>query len=443
MTGITLLVSIFFTVIALRSKPGVALSMVIISGLVWPGYLRIPMGLAQMSAPRIVALALLVSYLLAPGKRRFNLNRMDYIVISLFIWTVLANIIAGAKFSTISTQIGDSMDTVLMYFVARICIQTRKDLIDMVMPLSLVVLYLGLMGIYEAVTYDSPYHQLIRYHQWMWVEKEPELRLGLLRARVSTSHYIYFGMAMLVLVGFVASLRGIARKHVRHWKVTYAALFVGGLGIFSSLSSGPIAGAFIFVVLTAYYYQPSLIRPSLWGLVAMCLVVEVASNRHFYELVDYFALSGTTAYYRTRLLEVAIANFGEYALAGTGGVRPDHWGMQIDGRGHVDLVNNYVLIAVESGFLGVILFFAIQIGAIRRAISIYRHGDKAAKIYGFTIGAVIIALMISSISVGLFNPALMISYMLYGAVHVRKTALEATSPERKSVGAENKNLSLT
>lgn len=443
MTAVTFLVAIIFTVIALRSKPGVALSMVIASGLLWPVFLRVPMGLMQMSAPRIVALALLVQYLLSPGKRKFKLNRLDQIVIFLFVWTVLANIIAGAPFQIISTQIGSSMDTVLMYFVARICIQTRGDLIDMVMPLSLVVLYMGLMGIYEAVTYNSPYQQLMRYHQWMWVAKDPELRLGLLRAKVSTSHYIYYGMTMLLSVGFLASLRGIARKHVRQWKVTYAALFVGGLGIFSSLSSGPIAGAFIFMVLTAYYYQPSLIRPSLWGFIGLCVFLEVASNRHFYELVDYFAMSGTTAYYRTRLLEVAVANFGEYALVGTGGVRPDHWGMQIDGRGHVDLVNNYVLVAVESGLLGLILFFSIQIGAIRRAISIYRHGDKAAKIYGFTIGAVIIAVMISSISVGLFNPALMISYMLYGAVQIRKTALEATSPERKSVAAENKNLSLT
>lgn len=438
MTVLTLIISLFFTIIALRSKPGVALSMVIISSLVWPGYLRIPMGLAQMSAPRIVALALLVSYLLRPGKRRIKLNTIDYVVIALFIWTVLAHLIAGAEFSAISTQIGSSLETVLVYFVARICIQTRSDLIDMVMPLSLLVIYLAFMGIFESVTQYSPYHKLAAYHQWMWVEKAPELRLGLLRAKVSTSHYIFFGMAMLMCVGFLSALRGIAVQHVRSWKITYFALIMGVAGIFSSLSSGPIGGALIFMILTAYYYQPSLIKPSVWALVALCIVIEVASNRHFYELVDYFALSGTTAYYRTRLLEVAIINIGEYALAGTGGVRPDHWGMQIDGRGHVDLVNNYVLVAVESGLLGVLLFLSIQIATIRRGIKIYKYGDRAMKIYGFTIASLTIALMTASISVGLFGPALMMSYILYGAGYVKKSALEAIPAERKRALSEEK-----
>src|SRR5690606_10934917 len=101
------------------------------------------------------------------------------------------------------------MDTVLMYFVARICIQTRSDLIDMVMPLTLVVIYMSLMGVYEAVTYSSPYSNFMKYHQWLWIAKEPELRLGLLRAKVSTSHYIYYGMTMLLCVGLLSALRGI------------------------------------------------------------------------------------------------------------------------------------------------------------------------------------------------------------------------------------------
>lgn len=435
MVAVTALVALIFMVISVRSRPGFALSMVVVSTLIWPEYLRFPLGLVQMSAPRMIVVALLIKYLFVRGGRKYPLAAIDKVVLILFVWGIFSKYMAGANFDVIKSSIGQALDTVVMFFAARLCLQTKSDLKDFAIPVMVCGAYMGLMGILEAVTSSSPYHFLFRYHQWNWVDKAPEYRLGLLRAKTSTSHYIYSGVSLLLVFGFAFALRKVAGIRRSRVKFVWLALGLCGLGVFSSLSSGPMSGLMCFLAFSFLYYKKALIRPLIGIVLLTCIIIEVASNRHFYNLVDYIALNSNTAWYRTKLIEVAVGQVHEYALFGLGGTPPDHWGKLIDGRHHVDIVNNFIFVAYSSGILGLILFVSIQIMSIRQAIRIQKYGDPALSYYGFCIVALILALMITSMSVGIFGPVLILSFLLYGATFIKPDSTDV-QPRTKRVRAK-------
>ena len=330
-----------------------------------------------------------------------------------WLWSIFANIAVGASFETIATVIGRGFDTVLMYFVARLTLIAVDDAKELLIPLALTALFMCAMGILEASMLYSPYQSLRDFRMWKGFGegKGVELRLGFARAQTSTSVSIYFGMAMVVIAGILWSIRGYARNLIFIKGSTFAAFF----GALTSLSSGPWLGCATLVFFNAFVKRTNMIKPTLILLFTAALLLEVASNRHFYHLIDYLALSKATAWYRTRLLEVAFSQWQEFWLFGLGGKMPHHWADMIDGRGHIDVVNHFIIIALAGGILGLLLYIGSHIMAIRAAIHSWRlQRDNQVRnmIFGFT--ATLIALDFTSMSVGLFGPVLLLSYILLG-----------------------------
>ena len=381
--------------------------------LIYPEYLRIPVGPAEMSAPRLVALVLLIRILVVRGFPGGKLNAVDALVVALWAWTVVAQILAGAGFSSITAMIGKGLDTVVMYVLARVSLSTMEDVKSTAIPLVITATALCILGTVESLTSYSIYAGLENYRAWTWFEKPPEYRLGLLRAKASTSHYIYYGTAMVVLGGFLWGLSKL--RTVGKWAVVgFVASLVGSA---ASLSSGPMIAAGVLCFLITFERLTWLIKPTLILLLAASLFIEIFSNRHFYNLIDYLALQGNTAWYRTRLIEVAISRVHEYWLVGIGNESINHWGKLIDGRKHVDVVNNYIIIAIQSGLLGLFLFVAAHALAIRKAIVAFKDSSEATHgrmIFGWS--ACILAVDAASMSVGLFGPPLLISYLLLGSL---------------------------
>jgi len=398
-------------VIAMRSRRGVAVGVLISSTLLWPEYLRIPLVGIQFSAPRIIALALFYKYYLGEKKSRRQYNEIDCLIIIGFCWDIFANIVSGAGEARIKWLVGQGLDTVLIYFSVRYAVRSKADLNDLIKPILFCGIIMGLFGLYEAITFHSPYQKLLQYHQWMWYGKELEFRLGFLRAQASTAHPIYFGMSMFLLLGLIISVRAFKVN-----KMLYRLGFLGALfGALSTLSAGPMTAAILLLLFNAFYFKQGLIRPVIYMGILALIIIEIFSNRHFYSLIDYISIS-SNSWYRTRLLEVAVNQWHEYWLFGFGGNTPHHWGALLDGRKHVDLVNNYIVAAVIGGFPAVFILFRIHYLIITKALVIWRGDDEQLKVYAFGIACLMIALMLGSMSVGLFASALILSYAFYAAI---------------------------
>lgn len=410
----TIAVTIFFCALALsRRQAGSALGIVIVSMMLWPEYLRIPIGFAEMSAPRIVALLLLLKSLFSGAHRGIHFQKVDGLVLLIWLWTVFATIAAGAALPQITQMIGRGLDTVLMYFLARVSIRTPKDVQGLFVWLAAVAIVMGVLGSIESTMSQSPYAAMTDYRTWHWFDKDNEYRYGFMRAKVSTSTHIYFGMAMMVILGVLFSIRGYAGSRAS----ARVAITASVLGALSSMSSGPWIGCVFVLLLNGFQARTSWMRPAIYGILFAALFLELLSNRHFYNLIDYFALDAHTAWYRTRLLEVAFSRLGEYWIVGTGSNWPHYWGMLVDGRRHIDVVNHFVIVALYGGIPAVLLYVSTHVIGIRLTISAWRKtdDDRRRKLL-FGLAATLVAVDFSSMSVGLFGPVLALSHILLGGL---------------------------
>jgi len=408
--GTTLIVSFVFIALAIsRKNHGAALGILILSSLIWPESLRFPLFLIQMSAPRAVALIMIIKFMFF-SNRKIKFNKVDTIVILLWVWIVTANVLADADFKQIKGLIGSGLDTVLMYFAARYSIQSKEDIVGLYKWLSISALIMCIAGLYEAITWSTPYQKLIggshRIHGYS------EIRYGFLRAQASTQISIYFGMAMLMITGIIWAARGyVSKKRVKF------TLIVSTLATLSSFSSGPWLGLVLLISLNLLYFKKILIKPLIYMMFLIMFLLELLSNRHFYHLIDYLAIDSNSAWYRTRLMEIAISQVHEYWLYGVGGNWPHHWANLLDGREQIDVVNHFIITALYGGILAFFLYLSTHIVAINIAIKTQRKTqDENIKKLLFGLVVIILAIDFSSLSVGLFSVPLIISNILLGII---------------------------
>lgn len=410
--GLTALVAIIAIALAARVHPVRALGILIATMYLYPEYLRIPIGLAEMSAPRFVALFLLARFLSSPVRRAFRWRRIDTVVCVAWGWSVVAAIVAGAEYHQVTEVIGRVFDTVLIYFVARLSFAGSDDYGKLLLPLAVTACVMGVIGVAEALTSHSPYQWMQAYASWTWVEKAPEYRYGLLRAQASMGHSIYFGMAMFLLLGVLLAIRGYCQSKLL-WGIACLAALLGAL---SSMSSGPQQALVLLAITSAFYFYPAALKPAIVMMILGGIFLEIGSNRHFWYLMEYVNFFGGDYWYRARLIEVAAQQWREYWLIGVGSNLPMHWGMMIDGRQHVDIVNHYIIVAISSGFLGLGLFVAAEVLGLRDLVRAWPKADLPRRKLIFGLGATLVALMLSIFSVGLYSVPLLMSYTLFALV---------------------------
>ena len=146
MTDLTALVALLFALVALtRRNSGAAVGVLMLSMLAWPEYLRFPLGIFDSSVPRLVGLLLLGKAIIRGRHQRISLCVVDGYVFLLWSWTMLAAVVSSAAFSHFTQMIGRGLDTVLMYFVARLYILTFDDLKDMAWWLALIAAVMGIV----------------------------------------------------------------------------------------------------------------------------------------------------------------------------------------------------------------------------------------------------------------------------------------------------------
>jgi hypothetical protein len=410
MTLVTLAVAAIFSLLAVTQRnAGVAFGLLVMSVLIWPEFLRVPIAIIQMSVPRFVAIVLLFKYV-AGGRGRTNgRSDVDRLVLSVWVWTVVASVLAGAEFSQTSQMIGRGLDTVLMYYVARMALSTDADMKGFYRVLAATAMLMCVLGVYEAITWKSPYHRFVDVAAR--IQGYSEIRFGMLRAQGSAQNSIYFGLAMSVILGMVWSFRGYTVSRTIGHLIALSAL----MAALSSLSSGPWLAVAALAVFNFYYQKVHWIKPTLWLLLVLATIVEVASNRHFYQLIDYLALDPHTAWYRTRLLEIAVSQWRDYWLVGVGSDWPHHWAGLLDGRQYIDVVNNFVIIALYGGAPALVLFVSGHVVAIKMAVKRLNGEIKVERrMIVFGLAATLLAIDFASLSVGLFGPSLLLSHIVLG-----------------------------
>lgn len=409
-TLLTLIVSFIASIMVIFLSPVHGLIVYLASFVYYPSHLSAPLGTIDFTVRRIVILAIYAKLFLQtdlPG--RFKLIMLDKLVIIYFLAEIIAGSTEAQSLGAFLENRGGAMfDMVLPYFAVRLIIINKDRYLTLLKGMLFSIAPLAIFGFYQCLTGRNPLDFIPGQ-----IYDEPKIRHGFYRAALTFSVSIMFGLyfAMLgpVCVGLWYSIRQ------NRW--LYAiAISLMALGVFSSMSSGPILAVLLTILFIVFYKFRQYWKIAVVIVLIMCGSVEIISNRHFYDVLGGFTFDPRTAWYRSKLIDVALFQGGMsgHWLTGYGLVDPG-WSAKIDNRDHTDMVNHYLLVLSRYGIVGLVPFVGIIIFAFNSIIKAFRFSVlEEDKWMIWCLAGTLFGLLISLFTVSLFGPPTTILYVLFG-----------------------------
>ncbi len=397
----------------------------------YPTYLSVPVGTIDFTLIRIVILAIYLKLFLGTRlPRNFRLILLDKLLIVYFVAQIVAGFMTGSPTKAfLENRAGAVFDMVLPYFVVRMIVTKKEDYLLLLKGILVIAAPISLIGLYQCLTGHNPAGFMKQYAAWGSQRYVPEYRLGFYRADVTFSISIMFGLFFAMLGPICAGVLGYVKKNKWIYRVGLGLMVVG---VFSSMSAGPWLAVGFAVPFVAFFRYRKYWKVGIATVVVLCALVEIISNRHFYEVIDRFTFSGSTAWYRARLIHVGLFEggmSGHWLVGygdGTGAAEQAsaEWSAKIDNRPQVDMVNHYLVILFRYGLIALVPFFGVIFVAIRRLIQAAKLSLSdldngliwclAAALFG-TLGAMT--------STMLFGPPINIFYIMLGFCGIMPTLI--------------------
>ena len=408
MEALTLLLAVAGCLLVLWLKPVYGLAVYVILSMWYPYCVgTVSVGTIDFSVGRIVIIALFVKIFLSTNlAAKFKVTGLDKLVVILFLVEIAAGLTTVEPIKLIEYRSGDFFDMALPYFAVRLIITSKEQYILLLKAIVWSAGILAVFACYESLTG----HNLLKLGRFLPV---PEVRLGVFhRAQTTFRHPIYFGIFCAMAGALCMSLIKI-KDNAFVYKILAALAF---LGAFSSMSSGGLlamVGALSFV---AFYKFRHHWKQGVIVVILMCGIVEIISNRHFYDVIDRLTFNSATAWYRARLFEVAFFEGGMSGHWITGyGFEDPGWGTKIDMRQHTDMVNHYLLELSRYGLVGFVLFCAVIITAIKQLFrDFWLISDQRDQWLIWCIAGGLFGVLLAFNSVSLFGQPMTMLFMMFG-----------------------------
>ncbi len=412
MQPLTLLIAAVGSVLILLGKP-VTVLVTYIGILVWyPTYLTVQLGPLNFSARRILILVILVKIFLGQGlSAKFKFLLVDKFVLA-YAGLALAAGVTTTEFGKVTAYWGGNvfMDEVLPYFAARILIAKREDYLNCLRMLLLISIPLAVVSILQCVTGYNPFGFFQQYNAFRAESRGyiPTPRRGFYRANLTFGVSIMLGLYFSIVCGCCV---GLVRYIKREKRLLYTGLGVVGLGVLSSMSSGPWFMAAILAGILLLYKQRNYWKLFVTMLIGGIVFIEILSNSSWYEALSRFTFDSANAWYRTALIRrVFSGGMGGRWLTGYG-LRDPGWA--IGYVEHTDIVNHYIAVLVWWGLAGLVPFCGILACAfirLREAFVAARTGADRWLIW--TLMSTLTALLILFMSASLYAQTLTMFFIL-------------------------------
>ena len=406
MNYLTPIIAIIGCLLVASRKPIYGLCTYLVISIWYPyGLGTVSLGSIDFSAGRIVILLLFFKIFFGTKLvNNFKFVWLDRFVIILFIAEIVAGLTTIPAIDLIENRAGDFFDMALPYFAVRLVVTDRDKLLILLKTIAWSSSVLAIFGIHESLTGEN----LLAFGR---ILSKPELRLNLYRAQTTLRNSIYYGvysaMAGALTIGLLKSI--VANKK----KIYKILIFLCFLGCFSAMSSGGLLAMVGSLAFIAFFNYRHSWKNALVVIVIMCLMVEIISNRHFYDVIDRICFNSATAWYRARLFEVAFFEGGMKGHWFFGyGFEDPGWGMKINMLPFTDMVN---LKLCRYGLIGFIPFSAVIILAINYLLDVFRRitnvGDQWIV---WCVAASLLGVLLTMNSVSLFGMPMTLLFMVFG-----------------------------
>ena len=405
----TLGLAIVVSLLILVSSPIIGLSAYSIAVMWYPYNNTVALGSIDFSVGRIAILSLFLKIIINGKLFNLKLNSADKMVFIFFIGQIIAGSQTTPFAKLVENRAGDFFDKALPYFAARTIITSKYSLIKYSKIIAISTACLGCFAFFESLTGKN----LLAFgRSHMFFGK----RMGLFRARATFNHPIYMGVFFGMLGTFFSFLPAILKNKL-FWSSIVILCY---LGSFASLSSGGLMTMMLGLIVIFFYKYRYCWKTIIKTIVIMIIFTELLSNRHFYNVIDRFTFNAQTAWYRTRLFEVAFFENGMtgHWLCGYGFDDP-MWCLKIDGRKHTDMVNHFLLVLSRNGLLGCIPFLILIFNCIKNNYNkLFLQTDIDFAVINWAVGASILAVIASMNSVSLFGQPMTFFFIILAITNI-------------------------
>lgn len=256
-----------------------------------------------------------------------------------------------------------------------------------------------------------------------------EFRGGRFRSQASFMHPILAGTFGATLFPLLASGW---RMGSRFKRTAIAGTAAAVVITYASSSSGPlfalITGALGMAMYRFSTHMRTFRRLALLGIIGLQLLMKSP----IYFLISRMPLmAGSTAYYRSALIQAFITHFPDWMLFGVPSTA--YWG-----EGLFDITNQYIRVAVNGGlttlmiFLGLIVITFRDLGRALGALKVFRKKAEWLMMWG--LGVALLTHIVSFISVSYFDNTKVLWYMVLALIAtLAQNALASASRQTTSV----------
>ena len=289
------------------------------------------------------------------------------------------------------------IDIFLPYFVISRSLKDMQTFRDALLSLVLAIMVVALMAIFEASRHWLLYYSLLGVlglESGMGYQE----RTGILRAIVTAGHSIALGYLMVVGMGLYLFLkRSIRIKFIRRLGMALLAV-----GLIATLARGPWVGAVVLLavfIATGRSAVPRLAGLAAAAVLALSLIAVLPGGEKVTNMLPFIGSTDRESIdYRANLFNTSMIVikrnpwFGSVNYLQTPEMESLRTGLNI-----IDIVNTYIQVALETGFIGLglfVSFFALILLGIYRAMRSIRDRNSEERLLGRALLATLIAILV-------------------------------------------------
>lgn len=287
------------------------------------------------------------------------------------------------------------IDVVVPYYAISRSVRDLKSFRDILMSFSIAAMVASMVGAFEFLRHWILYSSA---GNALGVEWQPGYlaRGDFLRASATSGQAIVLGYVVAIAMGFFLALRSIIAKRF----VFACGMLLLTAGIIAPLSRGPWVGLVLMLIVYVLTGDKPLQTVFKGGFAFFPIGVGLMFTEFGQKAVEYLPFVGSVdkenVTYRQNLfdtsLQIILDNpyFGstDYLL---------HMEELRQGQGIIDLVNTYLIVGLNTGFVGLglyLLFFTVILMTAFRRMMLMPVGTE-----GRILGQVLIAVLIGSLAI--------------------------------------------
>jgi O-antigen ligase len=357
--------------------------------------------LFELSFPRLLSLLVLLPWAVhkrSPDTPAFGKQVTDWMLLGYVVLQLYQQLQIDTFTNTLRYGLYAFLDVLLPYYVASRSLKTVAEFRETLLSFVVAALLMTPIAAFEFVKHWLLYGALADALGMQWSSGSYLVRGDTLRAVATTGHSIALGYVMMIAIMLHSGLR-LARAGPRVWVLSTTALAIGSI---ATVSRGPWVGIAIGVIVFSISGgQPvrRLLKLSLLsGLVTVGLLVSPWGST----VIDYLPFVGSidsnNVSYRQLLFTTSMLVISQHPFFGSPTFMFAGPMQELQNGSLIDIVNTYLLVTLQSGYVGLALFVGFFIYAARSIIVALRSltGIDAERVLqGRALLAALAAILVS------------------------------------------------